>query len=211
MDFQVFHSFLFVIIAILLGITGIIFLTLGLINSQAKQWLPGLVCLLLAVFIGITGIINSIVSISEKVEKISHAPCPHQNKFNADSLAIRLKPVDSTFAEPVSGFIEDAGKNLVFLKIYPHQDLLKNKVSLQQIDKGNTEKDNTTIAIFLHFGKSFSGKLQLSIYSSDEVFLGESLVHVSGNPGSQIKFNFPFSANTVNFSEADYGTLKIIQ
>jgi hypothetical protein len=212
MDYQVFHPFLFVIIAILLGITGIVFLILGLISSQPKKWIPGLITFLLALFFGIMAIVSSIRNIAEKVKDLNnYSNSNHwQNTYNTDSLFKQELPVDSNFSEPASGFINDAENSLVYIRIYPHRDLLANKLTIQKITKGKAGKDKLAIEIILDFETTFSGKLNLSIYSTDKVFLGESLVNITGNPGFQSKVNFPFSTD-VKFSEADYGTLTIVK
>lgn len=211
MDCQVFHPFLFVIIAILLGISGILFLVLGLISSQPKKWIPGLIAFLLAIFIGIFSIVSSIQNIAEKVRRFNNYTSSHhwQNTFNADSLFEQQRPVDTAFTEPVSGFIEDEENSLVYIRIYPHHNL-SDKLTIQKFNKGKAEKNKLAIEILLDFETKFSGKLNLSIYSNNKVLLGESLINITGNPGFQSKINFPFSTD-VKFSEANYGTLTIVQ
>ncbi len=213
METNTFMPFLLVILSILFGIGGIALLVIGLIFSQKRKWIPGLVAFIIAIIMGIVGIVLSFRNVIEKINQ--NKDYSHQNTWantvNPDSLFRQNSPVDSSYIDPVSGFIEDNKHNLIYTKIYPHRSFYYAGITLKKVTKGVTSKNNPiAVEITVDCDKAFSGKLNLSFFSQDKKSLGESTVEFNANPSKDLKINFLFNS-TVDFPEADYGTLRIIE
>jgi len=205
-----FLPYLLVILALLAGIGGIIMLILGLVHSKQKLWLPGSIIFLIAIIIGIWGmviIIHSFVpKVVESVAKIENNAMHYSNIFS-DSLSYMDKPVDTTFSESISGFIEDSDNSLVYIKVFPKRDLILSGISLEKVDKGKkSKKVQKAISILLNFDKNYAGNLKLTVYDYEKKELGKSITEVNSKAGEIEKVNFAF-ADEVNLSLIDYGTL----
>ncbi|MFA4850953.1 MAG: hypothetical protein WC599_00350 [Bacteroidales bacterium] len=205
-----FLPYLLIILALLAGIGGIIMLIFGLVHSKQKLWLPGSIIFLIAIIIGIWGmviIIRSFVpKVVESVAKIEKKTVHYSNIFS-DSLSYIDKPVDTTFSESISGFIEDSDNSLIYIKVFPKRDLIASGISLEKVDKGKrSKKVQKAISILLNFDKNYRGNLQLTVYDYEKKKLGKSITEVNNKAGNIEKINFAF-ADEVNLSSIDYGTL----
>ena len=117
---------LLIIIAVLAGIGGLTFLIIGLIHSKPTYWISGAVSLIIAIIVGIIGIISFVKPVMKEFSNnISHLNLRNNyyNNYYADSLINNNNPIDSSYAEAFSGFIVDADKSPVFIKIYLKKDL----------------------------------------------------------------------------------------
>ncbi|MFA5781775.1 MAG: hypothetical protein WC868_05835 [Bacteroidales bacterium] len=205
-----FLPYLLIILALLAGIGGIIMLIFGLVHSKQKLWLPGSIIFLIAIIIGIWGmviIIRSFVpKVVESVAEIEKKTVHYSNIFS-DSLSYMDKPVDTTFSESISGFIEDSDNSLIYIKVFPKRDLIASGISLEKVDKGKrSKKVQKAISILLNFDKNYRGNLQLTVYDYEKKKLGKSITEVNNKAGNIEKINFAF-ADEMNLSSIDYGTL----
>jgi hypothetical protein len=200
-----FLPFLLTIIAVIGGVAGITFLIIGLIQSQRKYWLPGAISFVISVIIGLIGMIfsiNSFIStVSHNVNKLKNMKS--ENYVYSDTSDYSDVPVDTSFAVPVSGFIEDKENSLVYIKVFPKKNLLSKNISLEKVEKGNSPNK---IALVLNFNKDFSGNLILVAFDYEKHELGKSEISIQKRSGERSNLNFQFHED-INFSVIDYCTL----
>lgn len=213
METNTFLPFLFVILAIVIGVAGIVLLIVGLVFSQKKKWIPGLAAFVVSIIIGILGIVFSFKNVINRIEqnKSSFYSNNWQNTVNADSLFQFDSPVDSSYMEAVSGFIEDNNKSLIYTKVFPHKALDVAGISLLGIEKGKVVQNNSVaVKITIDCKKTFSGQLVLAFFEQDKKFIAEQKMPLNIEPSANIGINFQFD-KSINFSKADYATLCLIE
>lgn len=207
-----FLPFMMIIIAILAGIGGLALLIIGLINNKLKLWLSGAIALFVAIIIGILGSVYSIKSVvsnfAENIDKLKM-----ENKHNSyvfsDSTTFSDRPVDSTFAEPISGFIEDTDNSKVYIKVFPSKDISNFGITLEKVDKGKKSANvQKAISLILNFDRQYNGKLRLRVFDYEKKEIGSSGASAIKKSGEISSVNFAFPDN-VNFSVIDYCTLTI--
>ena len=207
-----FLPFLMVILAILGGVSGITLLIIGLINSKRKLWLPGAIIVTVSIIIGIVGFLFSIrtfvTNIADNIKDLDKHN-KHNNYVFSDSSTFSERPVDTTFAEPISGFIEDTDNSMVYIKVFPSRDLSAFGITLEKVDKGKKSANvQKAIALILNFDRAYNGKLRITAYDYEKKELGSSGASADKKSGEISSVNFAFSDN-VNFSVIDYCTLTV--
>jgi hypothetical protein len=131
----------------------------------------------------------------------------HNSYVFSDSTTYSERPVDSTFAEPISGMVQDMDMNKVYIKVFPSRELKACGLALEDVEKGKHKKDvKQAIAAIISVGKAFSGSLTLHAYDYEKNLLGSSTVILKGAMGDRATLNFPFTEKT-DFSLIDYCTL----
>jgi hypothetical protein len=203
---------LLIIIAMLTGIAGLTFLIIGLIQSKPVFWICGSVSMIAAIITGVVGITSFVKPVmkqfSNGIENLNLRNNNYNNYF-VDSLITTDNPVDSTYAEAISGFIEDIDNSPVYIKVYPNKDLLSLGIHLEYIDNGKHAKNGLkTISLRMISDNSFAGTMLLTAYDSKKMELGKGEVFVNEKSGeiSNINFSFP---DELNFSFIKYCTLYI--
>jgi hypothetical protein len=207
-----FLPYMLLIIGILAGIAGLTFLIIGLINSKRKLWLPGAIILSSAIIIGIFGFVffiktfvNTIKDNIANIDKLNK----HNSYVFSDSTTYNDRPVDSTFAEPVSGFIEDSDNSKVYIKVFPSREITPFGITMEKVDKGKKTADiHKVISIILSFDKAYNGKLRLTAFDYEKKQLGSSGASANKKSGEISSVNFAFP-DDVNFSLIDYCTLTV--
>jgi hypothetical protein len=207
-----FLPYLLLIIAILTGVAGLTLLIIGLINSKRKLWLPGIIILSSAILIGIFGFVffikTFVTTIKDNIGKLDKMN-KHNSYVFSDSTTYNERPVDSTFAEPISGFIEDSDNSKVYINVFPSRDITPFGITLEKVDKGKKSATvKKAISLMLSFDRAYNGKLRLTAFDYEKKELGSSGASADKKSGEISSVNFVFPDN-VNFSLIDYCTLTI--
>jgi hypothetical protein len=207
-----FLPYLLLIIAILTGVAGLTLLIIGLINSKRKLWLPGIIILSSAIIIGIFGFVffikTFVTTIKDNIGNLDKMN-KHNSYVFSDSTTYNERPVDSTFAEPISGFIEDSDNSKVYIKVFPSRDITPFGITLEKVDKGKKSATvKKAISLMLSFDRAYNGKLRLTAFDYEKKELGSSGASADKNSGEISSVNFVFPDN-VNFSVIDYCTLTV--
>ncbi len=210
-----FLPYLLIIISVLTGVGGITLLIIGLVQNKRNLWLPGAIVFFVAFIFGIAGIIISVrsivVNISENIGNIANIGKigKHTSYIYTDSLSGTDSPVDSTFAESISGFIEDTDNSLIFIKVFPKKDLIAYGITLEKVNKEKKSQiNNKAISLMLNFERGYIGKMKLTIFDNEKKVLGISNADVNKKPGEIGNINFLFSED-VNISIIDFCKLTI--
>jgi hypothetical protein len=207
-----FLPYLLLIIGILAGVAGLTFLIIGLINSKRKLWLPGAIILSSATIIGIFGFVffikTFVTNIKDNIEKFDNMK-KHNSYVCSDSTTYDDRPVDSTFAEPISGFIEDSDNSMVYVKVFPSRNILPFGITLEKVDKGKKSATvHKAISLIMSFDRAYNGKLRLTAFDYEKKELGSSGASADKKSGEISSVNFAFPED-VNFSVIDYCTLTV--
>lgn len=210
MSLPVYSPFLILLIAIPVFIIGLILLFMGLNKGKTKLWLPGLIIMLLAITFGILGFISE-ESENEKIHEESSQQQEKNVKHNtyvfSDSATYSERPVDSTYAEPLSGIVEDAASKKVYIKVFPSRELKGCGLSTENVENGRKTKDfKQAIGIVMFVNRAFSGNLLMRAYDYEKQLLGKSTAKIKKQAGDKATVNFGFDNNT-DFSKIDYCTL----
>ena len=183
---------------------------LGLTQSKRSFWISGTLLFLIALISGGIGAVYSVENVvnkvSENIDKFEKRN-KHGTIVFSDNDTVPERQVDTTFSEPISGFIEDIDNSMVYIKVYPKRELITSGISLEKVDKGKRSKNvNRSVLLLLSFERAYKGRLVLSLYDYDKKHLGKSESRVDKIAGDMAKTNFEFNAD-VNFALIDYGTL----
>lgn len=212
MENYTFLPYLSLIIAILAGVAGLTLLIIGIINSKRKLWLPGAIILSISITIGIIGFLFSVktfvTNIKDNIIKLDNMN-KHNSYVCSDSTTYNDRPVDSTFAEPISGFVEDTDNSMVYVKVFPSRDITPFGITLEKVDKGKKSANvQKAISLILSFDRAYNGKLRLTAFDYEKKELGSSGASADKKSGEISSVNFAFT-DDVNFSLIDYCTLTI--
>jgi hypothetical protein len=113
-------------------------------------------------------------------------------------------PVDTTFAEQISGFVNDTDNSLIFIKVFPKKELLSKGLIIEKVNKGDIS--GKAISLMLSFHKDFTGNIKLTAFDYEKKELGSSNIKADKKTGEISRANFSFP-NNVNLSLTDYCTL----
>jgi hypothetical protein len=205
---------LLVIFGIKLLFAGIVLLILGLIFRKPKLWIPGSIIMGLLL---ITIPLVIVVSLSKLDEPKDYG----LNDYNEyEQQYATPEPEESTTAGsdsismlydvPVSGYVEDTDKSMVYLTVYPDKFLKKAGISLINVGKASMGKDQQGIALELFFKNKFNGKMVLQWFDSGNVELGNDMLKVSQESGQNVTLEFRISRD-VPYTEINHFTLTAFE
>lgn len=162
-------------------------------------------------FTGIIFFISCGSSESKKSDADSTGVSDNRMKHNAyvsaDSSTYSQRPVDTTFAEPISGMVEDANAKKIYIKVFPSRDLKACGLALEEIESGRRSKEiKQAIGTIFSISKEFSGNLMIKAFDYEKKLLGKSTAKLKGIMGDRKTISFSFST-TIDFSQIDYCTL----
>jgi hypothetical protein len=203
-------------ITLVIASAGLILFILGLILKKPGQWVPGIILTVVSIILGIYSLVlfgNSVSHSSYRSNDYSNYnyndPDNDNNDQNSQAPDVaKPKTNNDAGSSRVSGFIQDADKSLIYIKIHPAADLYDMGIKVTKIDTYNgSGKDKKVIPLEINFENKFKGNLQLILYSSEDVELGSSNVTINqdGNTTFTIKFAFD---KTANFLQTDHAQLK---
>jgi hypothetical protein len=202
-------NILMIIIAVIAILGGLTLLIIGLIQNKIKLWIPGLIVFVIAFIIGIVGAIYSlrtfIINVSHNSENFLNNRYHDLNhKIFSDTTYNMDSPVDSTFAEPVSGFIDDADNSLIYIKVFPKKDLIAKGITLEKVKKGNISGNiHKAIMLIFSYQKEFKGDMKLSVFDYEKKELGSSTSKINQKQGETSSVNFSFP-DSIKLSLTDY-------
>ncbi len=204
------------ILALALISFGMILFILGLILKKPGQWLPGIIITVVSFLFGIFVFIYFVKNGIDSAKSRTHYQFDYnQDDGSQNNDSYQAKPetpdeiAESPAEEQVSGFIQDADKSLVFVKITPDILLSDYGIKVEKIDTyAKSMKNKKTIALLMHFTTKCKGEMVLILYSTDDEELGRSKVQVNqeGNTSFTMKFVFP---DETDFLRANQARLKI--
>jgi hypothetical protein len=173
------------------------------------MWIPGLTVFVIAFIIGISGMFFSFKNLITNITHLKEKPKIHgyldsiNNVFSNTKFDIN-SPVDSTFSEQVSGFVNDTDKSLIYIKVFPKKDLFARGLTVEKVNKGKTP--GKSVSLIVNYHKEFKGKIKLTAFDFEKKELGSSISKVNQIQDELMNINFTFPDNT-KFSSIDYCTL----
>lgn len=207
---------LFILSVVLIAGLGLLLLILGIIQKKAGQWVPGILVMVFSMVFCIAGFAYLIGKTADT------RTCSNFNTYDnydiPDEYNDETDIADTTANEPgefiskgeayITGFIQDADKSLIHIKVIPDPILKDMGISLVKIDTYSASGNkNKTIPLTIDFTKKFKGELQLWLYSSDNEEIGKSLVQVSQDANTAFTIKFLYD-NETNFLKTEYARLK---
>jgi hypothetical protein len=203
-------------ITLIIASFGLILFILGLILKKPGKWVPGIILSVSSFILGIVCLVmfgtyfdrsSSPITIDNYSHEYNH-PNNDDNYHATPDSSDKGAEVAEGNSSRVSGFIQDADKSLIYIKIHPAADLYDMGIKVTKIDTYNgSGKDKKVIPLEINFANKFKGNLQLILFSSDDAELGSSNVQINqdGNTTFTIKFVFD---KTANFLQTDHARLK---
>jgi hypothetical protein len=203
-------------VTLVIASAGLVLFILGLILRKPGQWVPGIILSVFSLILGIYGLMlfgNAADHSSYRSNDYSANTYNDPYNDNSDQ---NIQAPDEAKAESgkdenssrVTGFIQDADKSLIYIKIRPAADLYEMGIKVTKIDTYNgSGRDKKVIPLEINFENKFKGNLQLILYSSEDIELGNSNVQINqeGNTTFTVKFAFD---KTANFLQTDHAQLK---
>jgi len=204
---------------------GLLLFILGLIQKKPGQWVPGIIVTFFSCIFGIFVFVYMIKSnveshynrMSDLDNNLRDYSSPYDqdnSNQNSDRYQRQQQPAqevtpEETTEDQVSGFIQDADKSLIYIKITPEVALKDYGIKLEKIDTYFAKtKNKKIIPLVLNFTTKCKGDMVLLLFSSSNEELGRSKIEVNqqGNTSITMKFMFP---DETNFLQATHASLKI--
>jgi hypothetical protein len=212
---SVFLWFMLIIVLTLLSMLGLVLIILGIAKKKKSMWISGTVIMLCIIIFCVAGfmIVLRKAILSAKYETSYFidnyaAPRDYEDENSQSDTTYNSDDLRSEGDEYITGFIQDADKSLVHIKVIPDAILKDLGITINKIDTYSaTGSKNKTISLNIDFSKKFKGELQLLLYSSDSEEIGKSLVQISQNENSAFTVNFLYD-NETNFLKTEYARLK---
>lgn len=209
--------FFLIVFAILIGLPGIIFFILGLINKKPGQWVTG-IALSLAAFIlivySIFGIVNASVNLVKRISKneFKHSyynNCNTENSKCNDSLGRNTTEMDNSSEDKgVSGFIKGNDNKLTLIHVKIDEQLKSKGVSIDKIENYSPESiKRNGIPIKLAFIETFKGKIILTAYDADNNQISTCSINCFAQKGDNKSFEFDFNS-LIRLSDINYCILN---
>ena len=212
-------SVILLLVTLVIASVGLILFILGLILKKPGQWIPGIILTAVSLIMGIFSLGLFFSSLDHSSYRSNDYSNYNYNYSDSDSNSSSnqnhlspdiAKPETNTdeSGSRISGFIQDADKSLIYIRIRPAADLYDMGIKVTKIDTYNgTAKGKKIIPLEIFFENKFKGNLQLILFSSSDEELGNSSVQInqSGNTTFTVKFAFDKSAN---FMQTDHAQLK---
>jgi len=202
---------LLIVLAILILLAGLTFLIIGLIQRKKAFWISGAAGLFTAIILAVvatTILIKPLMNEMSNGFKDFDLKNRHLNNDFTNAPDHFDNPVDTSFADATSGFIEDVDNSPVLIRVFPKRDLLSLAV-IEKVEKG--EYNNTApkaVKLLMHFDAAFNGTFLMTAYDSENKVLGSSTVAIDKKAGEEGHLNFAFP-DEVNLADIKFCTLVI--
>ena len=207
-----FLPFLLIILAIFLGLAGLTFLIVGLVQNKKVLWISGssgLVISIVIIVMGITSLVSPMMTDISNGLKNFDLKNRHFNNEFFNKPEYLDNPVDTSYADAISGFIKDSDNSPVYIRVFPKREFLSDGVIIEKVEKGEKSKNIAKdISISMHFEKTFTGNVLLTAYNNENKELSKSQVSIDkkSSEDGNIDFSFP---DEINFSDIKFCTLTI--
>ena len=206
--------FFLIIIALLIGLPGIILFILGLIQKKQIQWIIGSAMIFVSLLIFVFSIVMMVRNSANFFRKnLNNNHSYYSNKYDrySDENNDRENIEESdktkeTFSDDkgISGFIKGVDNKLTLIHVKTDQQLADKGVTIDKIEDytSQTLKRNG-IPLKLNLTENFNGKITLTAYSADNTEISACTIIYSATKGDDQSLEFDFD-KIVNFSDIKY-------
>jgi hypothetical protein len=197
--------YVLIILAIVIGLTGIALLIVGLVIKKQPIWISGIIGFVLAIIIVAFSIISSFSKIVHWLEgKGGHNTYQNYDQPEVNDTTNKTVALDTAKAHEISGFIQGKNNSSVFIKISASDVADQKGIELVKIEKpAATPANKKVISVKINFNKEYNGTIQLRALDSGNKMIAqaEMKMNVRTSKGYIIDFYFP---GTTNFSLIDH-------
>ena len=188
------YSILFVI-SIIGGITGIIFLIVGLINDKRKMWLPGIFITGLAIILALVVIVHSVRSavkfaghkVTESFDYVDAAVDEISEDYSMESYAYFL---NKGYAYPSSKYFyvcDNYTQTFIYLK-----KEITNKLQIEDYNKLASENNSLNIRITFEAKENVNNQFSLVVFDEQQKDIGSQVFKIDAKKGESIMRDFVF-------------------
>jgi hypothetical protein len=208
------YFFLF-IIAILIGIPGLIFTLLGFIQKKPGQWIPGIVLSSFAILMVILTFVTIVRNAARAIDKNMKWHQQYSNKYNYDDNYYNSpdytnngQPDVIADTKEVTGFIKGSDNKLTLITVKTDALLLVKGVAVDKLENYTSASlKKNGIPVEISFSEDFKGGITLTAYDEGNNFISSSSIDCSGQKGNSMSIEFDFE-KSINFSNIKYCTLS---
>jgi hypothetical protein len=207
---MIFFSFLTILLVFHLLVGGVLLQILGLVRKKPKLWIPGIIISSIIGLLVMSGIIFTIIK--DNAWRMKPYGEYYQNPNLYDNPAPEYEEIAPSETDSVSnilntqavtGYVKDANKNSVLIKVYPDNYMELHGIRILSIGDTKFAKKEEAVAVGLAFNKDFKGRIRLQFYNSKNIELSYDVLDVSQEEGSQLELEF-LTGNNLHFSDIDY-------
>ena len=200
--------YVLIILAIVIGLTGIALLIVGLVIKKQPIWISGIIGVVLAIIIVAFSIISSFSKIVHWLGgKGGHSTYQNYDQQVVNDTTNKTVALDTAMVHEISGFIQGKNNSSVFIKISASDAVDQKGIELVKIEKpAATPINKKGISVKINFIKDYNGTLQLEALDQKDKVISraEMKMNVRTSKGYIIDFYFP---GTTNFSLIDHCVL----
>ena len=133
----------------------------------------------------------------------------HFNNEFSNSPEYLDNPVDTSYADVISGFIEDNENSPVYIRVFPKREFVSLGVIIDKVEKGMKSKNiPKNISLAVHFEKAFAGNMLMTAYNNENKELSKSEISIDKKSGENCYLDFTFSGG-INLSDIKFCTLSL--
>jgi len=217
MILNIYYIYILIIVAVIVGFTGLILFVLGLVQAKKVMWGFGLISMVLAFFIAYLTIHSAINKYSRRFSQHKQQEYPNQwgedQYFYNDSTGETEYFPDSIYSNVISGYLKNRKMDLVFMKLLVNNELENMGIHVSKITQPNSTFENefySVVSLYLSFSESFWGLLELKSYDEKRYELSSSIIEVSQSRGMDLYVDFNLE-NNVKLKDIDYLTLSVAE
>jgi len=211
--FTSFNIYLFIILAVIIGITGIIFLIIGISRKKVRVWVISIFVLLIALILGAGGIYLGVRKVLNgqdfnREKKYIHRWGGDNKPDSVDESFVDEIPEDSYTLE-ANAITVDVEGEAKMVQVLATKKLNKKGVFFESSDPllEMQDLDDNFIYLNIRFDRSFRGYLRLKAFDKEKNGIARSRVEVDINDSLTLQLAFHFDDD---FSDSDlsYCTLS---
>jgi len=176
-------TFLF-LIAALIGITGIIFLIVGLINNNKKMWIPEAIASVLALILVIVAIV---FTVSRAVGFVSNKAME-----SIDYMDVAIDEIAEEYDYDEGDYSYFGSEELPYSEskyfyvcdnyrqtfLYVHEDF--SNITIENYSKKDEDNDNFTLRLEIYFEEDVDKTSILKVFDETKQEIGRINVHIKG-------------------------------
>lgn len=188
-----FTIYLLFILSILVGLTGGVLLTLGLIFKKNPIWISGIVVLVVALFTFIGTIFFGANKLFKFLEGKKHNALYSNVYYQNDTTA--TAKTDTTKIIEVSGSIYLKNNSPTYIKASSEKSIINKGIEIVSIE--NTSASNKkTISLKMNFENDYSGTLILSAYDINKSSLATAELKINIKKSKNYVIDFRFNQSS---------------
>jgi len=182
------------LLAMLVGLTGVVLLIVGLSQGKQRLWLPGAIAIFLALISGLWSI-SMLTMQATKVFKDEFVKEIGKSKLfeNDYSYMDYSDDLDFFFERPVTMSIVNHEGNSYIVDVYPAATLTRNGIELKGMDSPHLETLGENI-VRLRFttSQAVDAIIELNAYDIDNNHIATARADIKGNQGQVQALDFSF-------------------